>query len=96
MGPGSWGWIRAGLDSIRLLERPGVLETVDAPVLLLAVNQDALVSARAIRRAAARLPRAELVTFGPEAYHEVLREKDEVRGRALAEVDDFLDRVLTR
>jgi lysophospholipase len=32
--------------------------------------------------------------FGEEAYHEVLREADPVRDRALAAVDDFLDRVL--
>jgi lysophospholipase len=77
------------------LERRGLLEAVDVPVLLLAASADALVSSRAIRRAAARLPRAEVVTFGPEAHHEVLREIDEVRDRALAAIDDFLDRTLT-
>ena len=95
MGPGSWGWIRAGLASMASLERRGLLEAVDVPVLLLAASADALVSSRAIRRAAARLPRAEVVTFGPEAHHEVLREIDEVRDRALAAIDDFLDRTFT-
>ena len=94
MGPGSWGWVRAGLASNAALDRQGVLEAVDLPVLLLSVSGDALVSASAIARASARLPHSELVAFGSEAYHEVLREEDPVRDRALAAIDEFLDRVL--
>jgi len=94
MGPASWGWVAAGLDSMISLERTGALEKLDLPVLLLSVSGDALVSPAAIDRATARLPRGELVTFGPEAYHEVLRETDEVRDRALAAIDDFFDRAL--
>jgi lysophospholipase len=96
MGTGSWGWVRAGLASMAGLDRPAALEAVDLPVLLLAVSGDALVSARAIGRAAARLPRGEHVVFGPEARHEMLREADPVRDRALAAIDDFLDRVRGR
>jgi lysophospholipase len=92
MGPGSWGWIRAALASMAALARPGALEAIDVPVLMLSVGGDALVSAPAIARAAARLPACELVTFGSEAHHEVLRETDEVRDKALAAIDDFLDR----
>jgi lysophospholipase len=32
-----------------------------------------------------------VVTFGPECRHEILREVDSVRGRALAAIGDFLD-----
>lgn len=92
LGPPSWGWIVAALASIRRLERRGLLETVDLPVLILGTSVDRLVSWRAIRRAAARLPRAELVAFGPEARHEILRETAEVRQRALDAIADFLDR----
>jgi lysophospholipase len=91
MGPGSWGWTRAALRSILFLQRPGLLEAVDTPVLLLAAQHDRLVSYRAIRRAAERIPNAELVSFGPEAYHELLRECDAVRECALAAIDAFLD-----
>lgn len=94
MGSGSWGWVRAGLESMAGLRRPEALEAVAVPVLLLAVSGDALVSAPAIARAAARLPRGECVAFGPEAFHEVLREIDPVRDKALAAIDGFLDRVL--
>ena len=62
-------------------------------VLLLATDQDALVSYRAIARAAARLPQGELVNFGERARHEILREVDPVRGAALDRIDAFLARV---
>jgi lysophospholipase len=94
MGTGSWGWVRAGLDSMASLERRGLLEAVEVPVLALSVDGDALVSPPAIGRALARLPNGELIKFGPEAYHELLREIDQVRDKALAAIDDFLDRAL--
>jgi lysophospholipase len=94
MGPGSWGWVRAGLHAIGALDAPGVLESIATPVLLLAPRTDALVSASAIFRAARRLPHGEIVAFGSEAHHELLRETDAVRDRALAAIDDFLDRMV--
>jgi lysophospholipase len=93
MGPGSWGWVAAALRSMAALERPGELEAVDIPVLLLAAARDRLVSYPAIRRIAARLPNAELVAFGAEARHELLREHDAVRDKALEAIDRFLDRI---
>lgn len=94
MGPGSWGWVDAASRSMRILARPGVLEAVDVPVFLLSTTGDKLVSWRASRRAAARLPRVEFLELGPEAAHEILREADPVRGRALAAIDGFLDRIV--
>ncbi len=94
MGPGSWGWLERSYASMRRLASPGMLEKVAAPVLILATSADKLVSYRAILAAARRLPNAELVTFGSEASHEILREADPVRDRALAAIDRFLDAVL--
>ncbi len=91
-GPPSWGWIVAALTSIRRLEQPGLLERIDLPVLILGTTADRLVSWRAIRRAAARLPHAELVIFGAEARHEILREVKPVRDRAMGAITQFLDR----
>ena len=93
MGPGSWGWVAAALRSMAALAQPGKVEAVDCPVLLLAAEHDRLVSVPAIRRAAARLPNAELLVFGREARHELLRERDAVRDRALGAIDRFLERV---
>ena len=94
MAAASWGWVERALASMSMLERPGVLEAVEVPVLLLATKIDGLVSWPAIRRAAARLPDAELVTFGTECRHEILREVDPVRDRAMNAIREFLDRVL--
>jgi lysophospholipase len=92
MGPPSWGWMESALDSIRLLSAPGVLERVTIPVLMLATREDRLVGYLAIERAARRMARAELVSFGSEARHELLREADSVRDKVLSAIDDFLDR----
>lgn len=96
MGPGSWGWVERAYESMRGLFAPGVLESVDTPVLLLGTSNDKLVATRAIEEAAIRLPAGELVSFGKEAQHEILRETDAVRERAKAAIDEFLDRVAPR
>lgn len=96
MGPGSWGWVERAYASMRSIFAPGKLEQVKTPVLLIATSNDRLVSFDAIERAARRLPRAELVRFGNEARHEILREVDPVRDRAMAAIDEFLGRVAPR
>ena len=93
MGPGSWGWVERAYASMRSLCRPGVLEAVDVPIYFVATDRDRLVSFAAMERAAERLPKGEMLRFGEEAHHEILREADEVRDRALAGIDAFLSRV---
>jgi lysophospholipase len=96
MGPASWRWVERAYASWRQLETPGALEGVAAPVLFLSTAADKLVSHPANVRAAARLPRGEMVAFGPEARHELLREADPVRARVMAAIAEFLDRVAPR
>lgn len=93
MGPGSLGWVRAAYASMRAALAPGIIERVKAPVLLLASDADKLVSFAAIMRTARRLQDCQLVHFGQEARHEILREADPVRDRALAACDAFLERI---
>ncbi len=92
MGPGSWGWVERAYASMRGMDRGGVLESVTVPVLILATRHDRLVSFPAIARAARRLPHGQLLCFGAEAHHEILREVDAVRDRALGTITQFLDR----
>jgi lysophospholipase len=92
MGPGSWRWVERAYASWRQLEAPGALEGVDVPVLFLSTAADKLVSHPANLRAARRLPKGEMVAFGGEAHHEILREVDAVRDQAMAAIADFLDR----
>ncbi|KUR70186.1 lysophospholipase [Novosphingobium fuchskuhlense] len=94
IGPASWRWVERAAASMAALRAPGLLEAVMAPVLLLAAKQDALVAWSAIEQAADRLPRGELVTWGPEARHELLREADPVRSQVMAAITSFLDRAL--
>ena len=94
LGVPSWGWLKAAFQSCAELT-PARLAGVRTPILLLGAERDRLVSPAAIRRAAGLLPNAELVMYDDSA-HEILRERDEVRLRALAAIDGFLDRHASR
>lgn len=93
MGPGSWGWVERAYASMRLLADPVLLARVKAPVLIVATDDDKLVGWKAIGRAATHLPDCELVHFGKEARHEVLREADQVRDRVMAACHAMLNRI---
>ncbi|MFM7403778.1 MAG: alpha/beta fold hydrolase [Erythrobacter sp.] len=93
MGPASWRWVERAYASWIGLEQPGVLEGIAAPVLFVSTAADKLVSHAANLRAAARLPKGEMLALGAEAHHEVLREVDAVRGPIIAAIAAFLDRV---
>jgi lysophospholipase len=94
LGAPSWGWLKAAFASCAALT-PAKLAGVRTPVLLIGTERDRLVSPAAIRRAAGQLPRAELVMYD-DAAHEILREGDAIRLRALAAIDAFLDRHAAR
>lgn len=94
MGPASWGWVERAMASTRRLERPGVLERVETPVLIVATTADQLVDTRRIIVDAARLPDAQLKLFGDEAAHELLREADPVRDQVIDTINQFLERRL--
>ncbi|MFM5884133.1 MAG: alpha/beta fold hydrolase [Novosphingobium sp.] len=93
MGPGSWGWVERAYASTRALDRKGALDAVRMPVLILGAAHDELVGYAAIVRAVAQLRDCELVRFGEEGRHELLREEDAVRSRAVEACDDFLRRI---
>jgi lysophospholipase len=84
----TWGWMRAAYRSAASAFTPKKLGAVETPILILAAEQDRLVSAAAIRRAAAVLPHAKLKMY-PDSAHEILREADSIRLDALREIDAF-------
>lgn len=96
MGPGSWGWVERAYDSMRVMLAPGRLEGVQVPTLLIGTSNDKLVEFKSIAEAARRLSKGELLAFDGEAHHEILRETDAVRDRAMAAITEFLDRVAPR
>jgi lysophospholipase len=93
MGPASWRWVERAYASWLRLEAAGALEAVEVPVLMVSTSSDKLVSHPANLRAAARLPKGELLALGAEAHHEVLRESDAVRAGIMTAITGFLDRV---
>ncbi len=91
LGPASWHWVERAAASIMLMAEPGRLENMKIPTLLMATKADQLVSTKRIIDDAKRLPNAQLLLFGDEAAHELLREADPVRDKCLAAMDAFLD-----
>ena len=94
LGAPSWGWLEAAYRSCAALTADK-LRAVTTPLLLVGTETDRLVSAAAIRRAAALLPNARLKMFD-EAGHEILREADPVRLEALEAIDSFLAQAAAR
>lgn len=86
LGGPSFAWLRAARRSMREVARMG---KPTAPVLIVAAGADRIVSNQAIREIAARLPGAAL-TFIPNALHEILSERDEIRRQFLAALDSFV------
>jgi lysophospholipase len=90
-GPPSWKWLIEAFRSTRELRDTPALAGMNVPVLALIAEIDGLVDARAALATVAKLPDARIVRFGEESAHEILREGDAVRNRALGEIDGFLD-----
>lgn len=90
LGPPSWAWLAEAFAGTRALRRDPALARMTTPTLMLLAERDALVDPRAAVSIAARLPDAQVTRFGAEAAHELLREADPVRDRALAAIDAFL------
>lgn len=89
LGPPSWQWLAQAFRSTRRLQRDPRLATLGVPLLFLLADTDQLVSTKIAARVAAALPQSSVVRFGAESAHEILREADGVRGRAIAEIDAF-------
>lgn len=90
MGPPSWRWVHRAFESTRLLRTSPRLRTMPVPTLMLVADHDKLVSARAALAITARLPDIEVKRFGRDSAHEILREADSVRDRAIGAIDAFL------
>lgn len=90
-GPPSWKWLIEAFRSTRELRADARLSATDLPVLALIADADGLVDARAALATVAKLPDARVVRFGQESAHEILREVDAVRARAIGEIDRFLE-----
>jgi lysophospholipase len=91
LGPPSWGWIAEAFRAGAALVRDPRLASIAVPTLFLIADHDQLVDPRAALKVAAQIPEAQVIRFGRESAHEILREGLAVRSRAFAEIDRFLD-----
>jgi lysophospholipase len=90
MGPPSWRWVVRAFESTRELRTSRQAREMAVPVLMLVADADKLVRAADAVTVASLLPDCRVVRFGDESAHEILREVDAVRNRALGEIDSFL------
>lgn len=89
LGGVTWGWLDATFGALARLRAPGALEGVTTPLLILEAGNERVVDPVAIRRALDRLPDARSLHL-PGAEHEILMERDAIRDRAFAAIDEFL------
>jgi lysophospholipase len=90
LGPPSWRWVMQAFESTRRLREDARLKTLAVPILMIVAEADKLVNPKAALQVAGKLPDVRIVRFGRESAHEVLREVDAVRNRAIGEIDIFL------
>ncbi|MET0246546.1 MAG: alpha/beta hydrolase [Sphingomonas sp.] len=89
-GPPSWRWVIEAFRSMRELRASPKVGAMRVPTLMLVADADGLVEPRSALAIAPSLPDVQVVRFGKEAVHELLREGDAVRDRAMGEIDGFL------
>ncbi|MDB5677197.1 alpha/beta fold hydrolase [Sphingomonas bacterium] len=90
LGPPSWRWVVRAFESTRRLRLSRRVKLMKVPVLMLVADADKLVRAQDELSVAGNIPDCRVVRFGAESAHEILREVDDVRNRALGEIDIFL------
>jgi lysophospholipase len=88
-GPVTYGWVNAATRSCHRLHNKKLIEKIGIPCLFAAAGREALVDNDAVRRAVAALPDAKLLEF-PDSMHEILMERDDIRGPFLAAFRELL------
>jgi lysophospholipase len=83
------GWLYHAVRSCALLWSKGFLASIKTPILIALASDENIVDNRAIRRLAAGLPDCRLLECQP-ARHEILMEKDEIRGKFFQAFDELL------
>ena len=87
IGGVTWGWVDAAMHSCETLQK--ILSTIDTPMLIARAGREKIVDNKAITNAAQTLPNATLLEL-PESFHEILMERDEIRGKFVAEFFAFI------
>lgn len=94
LGNLTWGWLEFALQAIGELRKPGVIEALDLPVLIVAAGDDDRVLTPATRALSRRLRHGRYVEV-EAAYHEILMETDDVRAIFWSEFDALVGRAIS-
>lgn len=89
IGSPTIGWLRAAHGAMNLLQDPEKISQIRTPVLFVSAGADRVVSNRAMAVLASQMRTAKVVTL-PDARHEILMERDAIRGAFLAAFDAFV------
>jgi lysophospholipase len=76
----TFGWLAATYKAIDQLHQPGYLSAIHTPLLLVVAGRDRIVCNRAIRYMATQLSSCQLEIING-AHHEILQERDTLRGQ---------------
>ena len=87
-GP-TYGWLSATLKSIATLRKLKSAKGLKCPVLIVAAGLDSVVDNEATRKFSERVAGVSVITIR-EALHEILLERDDIRGQFLAAFDAFV------
>jgi lysophospholipase len=86
LGGPSNDWVDQAMNSTPVIRKH--LSKIDSRILILQAGRDQLVMNPDQVVACTQIPRALLVTF-PDSKHEILTERDPIRGRALVKILEF-------
>ena len=89
-GP-TWAWLAAAIRSIALTRRPGYAQAIATRAIIFGAGHDRVCKTPAAAAFAARMPNARFVEIAG-AEHEILMERDALRGRLWSAFDDFLQK----
>jgi lysophospholipase len=89
LGAPTMGWLHAAFRVMRAISRADVAQRLDVPMLIIGCGVDRVVATPAIERFAARLRLGQCIVV-TDALHEVLMERDELRGQFWAAFDAFV------
>jgi len=89
IGGPTLSWVYAALKSAEEIREPDFLARINLPMLMLSASEDRLVSSRAIANFADMVRTITHIGI-PGARHEILMERDEIRGQFWAAFDAFI------
>lgn len=91
VGAVTYGWVDAALKSCAKIQKEAFCTSIQTHCTIAKAGQDALVSGKAIDFVAKSLPHARLVEL-PDAQHEILIERDEIRNEFLDALKDSIQK----